>query len=120
MTIDSLLVVGSGTMGRGIAQVAATAGLKTFLFDAIPAQLKGAAEQIERDLKRLVDKGKLTADVAGSAKTNLTIADSLDRIAWPPVGLVIEAIYEDFEAKKSLYGQIEPRLTAAAILASNT
>ena len=82
MSIDSIVVVGSGTMGRGIAQVAATAGLKTFLFDAMPAQLKGAGEQIERDLKRLVDKGKLTAEVAGRAKANLAIAESLDRNRW--------------------------------------
>lgn len=120
MTVDSILVVGSGTMGRGIAQVAATAGLKTFLFDAIPAQLKTAGEQIDRDLKRLVEKGKLTADSAAATKSNLVIVDSLDRVEWPRIGLVIEAIYEDFEAKKTLYGQVEPRLTADAILASNT
>lgn len=120
MNIESVVVVGSGTMGRGIAQVAATAGLKTNLFDAIAKQLAGAVEQVDRDLQRLVSKEKLTAEQAAGAKSRLSAVESLDKIAWPGVQLVIEAIYEDFEAKKSLYGQIEPRLTADAILASNT
>ena len=120
MSIDSIVVVGSGTMGRGIAQVAATAGFKTYLHDAMAAQLRGAMDQIERDLKRMVDKGKLTADAAGSAKANLIIADSLDAVAWGGVGLVIEAIYEVFEAKKAVYTDVEPRIRPDAILASNT
>ena len=56
MTINSIVVIGSGTMGRGIAQVGATAGLNTFLHDAITAQRQGASAQIERDLKRMVGR----------------------------------------------------------------
>lgn len=120
MDINTIVVVGSGTMGRGIAQVAATSGLKVHLHDAMAAQLAGAMQQVERDLKRVVDKGKITADQAAAARANLTIAEFLDRVPWPGVGLVIEAIFENFDAKKSLYGQIEPKLTPDAILASNT
>jgi 3-hydroxybutyryl-CoA dehydrogenase len=120
MNVESIVVVGSGTMGRGIAQVAATCGLKTCLYDSAAAQLKNAAEQIDRDLQRLVAKEKITAHQAGAARNNLSAVESLDRAAWPQVGLVIEAIFEDLGAKKSLYAEIEPRLSPAAILASNT
>lgn len=120
MSIDAVVVVGSGTMGRGIAQVCASSALKVYLHDAIAAQLQGATAQIERDLKRVVEKGKITAEQAAATKANLAIAEALDGVPWAKIGLVIEAIYEDFEAKKAVYGQIEPRLTADAILASNT
>lgn len=120
MQIESILVIGGGTMGRGIAQVAATCGIATHLHDAIAAQLQNASAQIDKDLRRLVDKAKLTPDQAAAAKSKLSIAASLDDVPWPRVGLVIEAIYEDFEAKKTVYAQVEPRLSAEAIIASNT
>ncbi|MCK6484302.1 MAG: 3-hydroxybutyryl-CoA dehydrogenase [Phycisphaerae bacterium] len=120
MNIDSIVVIGSGTMGRGIAQVAATCGLDVWLHDAVATQLAGAAGQIEKDLGRLVEKGKLTADQAAAARKRLTIAESLDSVPWKKIGLAIEAIFEDFDAKKALYAALEPRLPADAILASNT
>ncbi len=120
MNISTLLVIGGGTMGRGIAQVAATAGLKVFLFDSMAAQLKHASEQIERDLQRLVKKERITTDQAAAALSNLNVIESLDTATWDAVGLVIEAIFEDYDAKKGLYEQIEPRLKGDAILASNT
>ena len=76
--------------------------------------------QIEKDLKRLVDKGKLTADQAAAARSHVTIQESLDRVPWPQIGLAVEAIYEDFDAKRAVYAQIEPRLSPDAIIASNT
>ncbi len=120
MAIESALIIGTGTMGRGIAQVAATAGLTTYIYDVSAEQVKKAQAEIDKSLAKLVEKGKLPADKAGSAKANLKVCSSLDEIAWPKIGIVIEAIFENFDAKTSLYKQVQPRLPASAILASNT
>jgi len=120
MTIQSAVIIGSGTMGRGIAQVAATAGLTTSIYDVNAEQVKKALADIEKSLGKLVEKGKLPADGAAKAKANLKVCSSLDEIAWPKVGIAIEAIFENFEAKVALYKQVEAKLPADAILASNT
>ena len=120
MSFQSAVIIGSGTMGRGIAQVAATAGLTTFIYDVNAEQVKRALADIEKSLSKLVEKGKLPADVTAKAKANLKVCSSLEEIAWPKVGIAIEAIFENFDAKVALYKQIEARLPADAILASNT
>ncbi|QOJ03078.1 MAG: 3-hydroxybutyryl-CoA dehydrogenase [Planctomycetia bacterium] len=120
MAIDSAVVIGSGTMGRGIAQVCATAGLKTWVFDANAKQLEAAKGEIEKSLGKLVEKGKLPADAAAAAKANLKTCAALGDIDWSKVGIVIEAIFEQFDAKVALYKQIQPNLKPDAILASNT
>jgi 3-hydroxybutyryl-CoA dehydrogenase len=120
MAIDGGIVIGSGTMGRGIAQVAATAGLKTYVYDANAEQISSALGAIEKSLAKLVEKGKLSVDQANSAKGNLNKAASLDDIDWSRVGIAIEAIYENFDAKTGLYKELQKRLTPDAILASNT
>ncbi len=120
MSIESAVIIGSGTMGRGIAQVAATAGLVTHVYDVNVEQVRKALGEIEKSLGKLVEKGKLPADAAGSAKANLKTCASLDEVNWSKVGIVIEAIFENFDAKVSLYRQVQDRLSAGAILASNT
>ena len=120
MSIQSAVVIGSGTMGRGIAQVAATAGLTTFMYDVNAEQVKKALAEIEKSLGKLVEKGKLPGEVATKAKANLKACSSLDEIAWPKVGIAIEAIFENFDTKVALYKQVEAKLPAEAILASNT
>lgn len=120
MAIDGAIVIGSGTMGRGIAQVAATAGLKTYVYDANADQIASALGAIEKSLAKLVEKGKLPAAQADAARGNLNKAASLDDIDWSRVGIAIEAIYENFDAKTSLYKELQKSLTTDAILASNT
>lgn len=120
MPINNALVIGSGTMGQGIAQVAATAGLTTHVFDANAAQLPKAQAAIEKSLAKLAEKGKLTAEAAALAKTNLKMQSSLDAIDLAKCDIVIEAIFENFEAKTGLYKQVQSRLRPDAILASNT
>lgn len=120
MSIESALIIGSGTMGRGIAQVAATAGLVTHVYDANAEQVRKALGEIEKSLGKLVEKGKLPADAAANAKANLKTCASLDDVNWSKVGIVIEAIFENFDAKVGLYRQVQDRLPAGAILASNT
>lgn len=120
MSMDGCLVIGSGTMGRGIAQVAATAGLTTYVYDVNAEQVKKALGEIEKSLGKLVEKGKLAADIAAGAKGRLKSVSSLDAVEWAKVGIAIEAIFESFDAKAALYKQIQSRLPAGAILASNT
>lgn len=120
MSIDSAVVIGSGTMGRGIAQMAAAAGLLTHVYDANTKALDSAQADIEKSLSKLVEKGKLPAATAETARKNLRICRSLSEVDWPRVGIAIEAIYENFDAKIALYQDMHTRLTPEAILASNT
>ncbi|MCG8404761.1 MAG: 3-hydroxyacyl-CoA dehydrogenase NAD-binding domain-containing protein [Phycisphaerales bacterium] len=120
MTIEATIVIGSGTMGRGIAQVAATAGLTTWVYDANSEQLSGAKAAVEKSLSKLVEKGKLPSETADAAKANFKLCASLDEPDWSKVGIVVEAIYENFDAKTALYKDVQSRLRPDAILASNT
>ncbi len=120
MSIESCVVIGSGTMGRGIAQVAATAGLTTYVYDSNATQVAGALGAIEKSLAKLAEKGKLAPDTAKAAQGRIKTVSNLSAIEWPKVGIAIEAIYESFEAKVSLYKDIQKLLPAASILASNT
>ncbi|MBI5763110.1 MAG: 3-hydroxybutyryl-CoA dehydrogenase [Planctomycetes bacterium] len=120
MSIESCVVIGSGTMGRGIAQVAATAGLTTYVYDSNAAQVAGALGAIEKSLAKLAEKGKLTADAAKAAQGKIKTVSTLSAIEWPTVGIAIEAIYENFDAKVALYKDVQKLLPPASILASNT
>src|SRR5262245_22805760 len=110
MSISSALVIGSGTMGQGIAQVAATAGLVTHVYDANAAQIWKAQGGIEKSLAKLVEKGKVAQDRATAARSNLKIEQSLDAIDGLRLDIVIEAIFESFDAKTALYREIGKRL----------
>jgi len=120
MAINTALIIGSGTMGQGIAQVAATAGLTTHVFDANAGQLTKGQAGIEKSLAKLAEKGKLTAEQAAGAKANLKFQSSLDAVDLAKCDVVIEAIYENFDAKVGLYKQVQARLRPDTILASNT
>ena len=120
MSIQSAIVIGSGTMGRGIAQVAATAGLTTFMYDQNAEQVKSAQGAIEKSLNKLVEKGKLPGETAEAAKNNLKPISTLNDADFSKVGIAIEAIFENFDAKKALYADLTSKLGADAILASNT
>lgn len=120
MAINTIVVFGSGTMGRGIAQVAATAGLATWVYDKAPEQLTNAAATIDKSLNKLVEKNKLAADQAATARANLKTASSQEEIDWPQVDLVVEAIFENFDAKTALYREAAERIKPGVIIASNT
>lgn len=111
-------VIGAGTMGAGIAQVAAAAGHPVLLFDVRPDAARGAIEGIGAALQRLVAKGKL-AEADRLALTG-RIAPCEDLAALGSAGLVIEAIVEDLDAKRGLFGTLEGIVGGDAILASNT
>jgi 3-hydroxybutyryl-CoA dehydrogenase len=111
-------VIGAGTMGSGIAQVAAAAGHSVLLYDADAAAAANAQERIAGALDRAVDKGRLSSEKRDDMRARIKPCRSLDAVA--PAGLVIEAIVEDLDAKLRLLETLEIFLRVDAILASNT
>src|SRR5690242_20238594 len=111
----SLAVIGTGTMGRGIAQIAAQAGIRVLLHDSRPGAAKEAKEAVTAQLARLAEKGRIDREAAARAGANLVLADSL---AACPV--VIEAVVENLEAKRELFRSLEAVVPQDCLLASNT
>ncbi|MCP4330298.1 MAG: 3-hydroxyacyl-CoA dehydrogenase [Alphaproteobacteria bacterium] len=105
-------------MGSGIAQVAATAGHKVCLYDAVPGAAQKGKEGIARSLNRLVEKGRI--DEQTSAVMLARISAVEDLASCRSSSLIIEAIVEDLAAKRDLFGQIEGLCADDAILATNT
>ena len=114
----TVAVVGAGAMGRGIAQVAATGGLRVLLHDARPGAAAEARDFIAKMLDRAVEKGRMTAGDAAAASGRVTPVDDLAALA--PADVVIEAIVEDMDAKARLFAELEAVVGADCILASNT
>ena len=113
-----IAVIGAGTMGAGIAQVAAAAGHPVLLFDVVEgAALKGI-QGIASGLDKLVAKGKMPAPERDAVVARLTPVSTLPALA--PAALVIEAIVEKLEIKQSLFKQLEAICAEDTILASNT
>ena len=111
-------IIGAGTMGCGIAQVAATAGHKTLLFDADPIALKKADGEIKKSLNRLLEKEKISKDEYNSISERIIVADSLVNLS--SCNLVIEAIIENIAIKQKLFRELEDVVSLDCILASNT
>lgn len=111
-------VFGAGTMGRGIAQLCAQAGLPTLLFDSNQAAVKEAIAAIDRGLEGLVSKGRLPASTKKDVLARLRPISTYDECKG--AGIVVEAIVEDLVAKRALFGEIEKRVAADAVLATNT
>lgn len=112
------MVVGAGIMGSGIAQACAEAGVETKLVDMDREFAEKGAANIAHYLQRKVDKGKLTQEQRAAALEKLTVADSFsDGLG---VDFVIEAVTENPEVKKQVFGQLGEVFGDSAILASNT
>ncbi|WP_462384080.1 3-hydroxyacyl-CoA dehydrogenase PaaH [Pseudomonas sp. Marseille-QA0892] len=111
-------VVGAGAMGAGIAQVALQAGHSVRLYDAREGAAATAIEGINRQLTRLVEKGRLSDDAQADCRARLSVVDSLADLA--DAGLIIEAIVESLEAKRTLFAELEAYCAPTCLLASNT
>lgn len=111
-------VIGAGAMGAGIAQVAAQAGHPVRLYDNRPGAAAQAVDGIDRQLGRLVEKGKLDAAERQAIVARLQPAETLEALA--DARLVIEAIVENLEIKRALLQQLEALCSPTCILASNT
>jgi 3-hydroxybutyryl-CoA dehydrogenase len=114
----SLAVVGTGVMGRGIAQIAAQAGIRALLHDSRPGAAQDAKESVSAQLAKLAEKGRLERDALARARANLVVADSREALASCPI--VIEAIVEDLEIKRELFRSLENVVSADCLMASNT
>ncbi|MEV4742174.1 3-hydroxyacyl-CoA dehydrogenase [Streptomyces sp. NPDC049555] len=114
----AVAVVGTGTMGQGIAQVALTAGHPVRLYDAAPGRAEEAAGAIAARLGRLVDKGRLDAAVRDAALARLRPAAQLAELAGS--ALVIEAIVEQLGVKQKLFEELEQVVAQDCLLATNT
>jgi 3-hydroxybutyryl-CoA dehydrogenase len=116
--IRSIGVVGAGTMGHGIAQVAAQSGYAVVLVDAAPQALERGVAQIGKSLDKLVEKGKLTAEQRGNALARLRPEPGLTALEGSD--LVVEAVVEKLEVKRAVLAELDTICPPETILATNT
>jgi len=111
-------VIGSGTMGSGIAQVAATAGCVVKLFDLNQEALSKSKSALEVTLSKLVEKGKMDSVEKNRIQSNISYVSTMKELA--DSDLVIEAIVENLEVKRKVFSELEELVSKDTILASNT
>ncbi len=118
MEIKKVGVVGGGTMGNGIAQAFAASGYPVKMRDVGQPQLERAISTIQKSLGKFVEKGKLTADESQAALGRIETTTELSDLTG--CDLVVEAIFENFDAKAAAFRELDGLLKPEAILASNT
>jgi 3-hydroxybutyryl-CoA dehydrogenase len=118
-TIQTVTVIGAGTMGHGIAQVAAQAGCDVRLADTVPGAAQRGLARIRGNLDGAVERGKATPDAREAALARLSVSDDVAAAA-AGADLVIEAIPELLELKRELFGRLSVLLPPPSILATNT
>jgi 3-hydroxybutyryl-CoA dehydrogenase len=118
-TIRTVLVLGTGTMGQGIAQVTAAAGYVTHVFDVEKARVEGAIDAIRRSTDKLVQKGKMSNEARSETLGALVVATELDA-ASVHADLVIEAVPEQMDLKVSVLSRVRAAAPAHALFGSNT
>jgi 3-hydroxybutyryl-CoA dehydrogenase len=117
--IKTVAVIGAGTMGRGIAHVAALGGFRTILEDLLPNALRKAESDIRANLAKSVELGKVSADDARQAMSRMEYAGSVEQ-AVREADLVIEAVPEEMESKIEIFTLLDKICRPETILASNT
>ena len=116
--LEVIGIIGAGTMGSGIAQIAAMAGHKTIIFDSNPLALKKASDELTKTLSRLLEKEKISAEENKAIWSRLSFEDSLEKLKT--CSTIIEAIIEDAGIKQKLFKELETIVSTDCILASNT
>lgn len=117
MDIKKIAVIGAGTMGTGIAQVAASSGLEVILNDVEEEFLERSLKIVDKSLTKLTEKGKIEEDkekILSRIKTTPSLEDLKD------VEFAVEAVFEDFEVKKNVLQRLDKLLAPSVILTSNT
>jgi 3-hydroxybutyryl-CoA dehydrogenase len=114
----TVAVVGTGTMGTGIAIVAARGGARTIVFDVDGARAQAGLRDMRRFFERSVELGRLTREQAEAACARASATDRIGDLG--PADLVIEAVFEDFQVKADLIRNLDDVLRPEAIVASNT
>lgn len=111
-------IIGAGTMGIGIAQVAATNGCKVWVYDANAKQVETATVGLEKTLTKLMDKQKISSEKMVEILSNISIATELKD--FKDCELVIEAIIENKEIKTKVFTELEKHVSESCVIASNT
>ncbi|MEC5406889.1 3-hydroxyacyl-CoA dehydrogenase [Paraburkholderia sp. MPAMCS5] len=117
-SIETIGIVGTGAMGRGIAQIAALAGLTVRLYDANPAAIGAARDYLAETFAKLTAKGKLDQARSLAALANVTAAHATSELV--DCDLIVEAIVEKLEVKQALFRELETVVSGRCVLASNT
>ena len=118
MPITELGVLGAGAMGSGIAYTALQAGLTVVMVDRTQELAERGKRTIEGLYGSSVQRGRVTQEAADTGLALLRTSSSLHDIATKP--LIIEAVFEDFQAKKAVYAELDPLMSPSTVLASNT
>jgi len=118
MTVKHVGIVGAGTMGNGIAQAFAVAGVPVTMTDIGEAQLQRGLKSVDGSLERLVNKEKMSAADKAAALARIQTSTSLD--ALRDADLVIEAATENLDLKLEIFGRIDQAAKADAVIATNT
>lgn len=118
-SIERVTVIGAGTMGHGIAQVAAAAGCQVLLYDASADAVEAALQRVRANLDKGVARGKVTPEAREHTLAGLNAASDLDA-SVKAADLVIEAVPERMELKQSLFRKLDDAAPEGAILATNT
>jgi 3-hydroxybutyryl-CoA dehydrogenase len=113
-------IIGSGAMGSGIAQVAATAGHPVFIYDSNLEALKKSSTSLQATLNKLSEKQKISESKAKEIFSSINFIDSLQGKEFSDCELVIEAIVENLEIKQKVFSEVEQSVSEKCILASNT
>ncbi|MDV7698467.1 3-hydroxyacyl-CoA dehydrogenase NAD-binding domain-containing protein [Chryseobacterium soli] len=116
--MNNIGIIGAGTMGVGIAQVAATAGCKVVIYDAQTPQIDKALSGLEKTLQKLVEKAKISQEKAAEIRNNIAKGGKLQDLK--DSDLVIEAIIENKEIKTKVFTELEQYVSESCIIASNT
>ena len=111
-------IIGSGTMGSGIAQVAATSGCKVKLYDTNQAALDKSKVALDKVLSRLIVKGRIDSDEKNRIQNNISYVNNLQNLG--DSNLTIEAIIENLDIKKKVFSELESYVSDDCIIASNT
>jgi 3-hydroxybutyryl-CoA dehydrogenase len=118
MAIETIAVIGAGTMGHGIAQVAAQAGYTVVLSDMNDDLVARGLARIDDNLKKGIERGKLTEEARRAALSRIRTTTALEEIA--KADLVIEAVIEKLDAKRDLFSRLDQICKPETVLATNT
>ena len=111
-------IIGAGTMGSGIAQIAATKGHEVCLYDSFEGAIENAEQKLDKILNRLVEKERISKEEKKNILTRINFTKDIKEIKGS--GLVIEAIIENLEIKQTTFKDIEELVNTECIIASNT
>ena len=115
----NILIVGAGTMGRGIAEVFAAKGIKVTLNDAFPEQLVKAKKMIQADMNYFMEEGLVNQEEIKNTQNLIFYEEDLNKCA-PKANFVIEGVFENADLKRNIFNQLDQLCTADCLFCSNT